>query len=306
MKKVVLACLLIAGLFGATACSEIAAPDKVGLWYAQGQSDGNRFDHCVKPGTSDDVSFNDTVYWVPNSLRTWNAAPEGGDTNVPLTVTAKPDNGQTSGLEVKVWTQTNFVLNTFCGTDEKDGGSPLPQWWNKIGSRFGADTDAGWINMLKNTVVPALEKAKNVLRDYTADELVSGVATAKAQDAFAKTFTDELARLSGGAFFCGPSFDRAKADCPPAEVSIKDVDFSDPGVQAARNDKQKAIEQAAAKVAEAQGAVAAANAQKELYNNPAWVALQKANVQLEIAKACGQNPNCHMVMGADGTIITTG
>lgn len=24
-----------------------------------------------------------------------------------------------------------------------------------------------------------------------------------------------------------------------------------------------------------------------------------------IARSCGQNPNCHMVMGADGTIITT-
>lgn len=33
--------------------------------------------------------------------------------------------------------------------------------------------------------------------------------------------------------------------------------------------------------------------------------LEKAKLQLEIAKACGQNPNCHMIMGADGTIVST-
>ena len=73
-----------------------------------------------------------------------------------------------------------------------------------------------------------------------------------------------------------------------------------------RRNKQKALEQASAQVAEAQGKLDAANKQAQLYDNPAWVALEKAKIQLEIARACGQNPNCHMVMGADGTIITTG
>lgn len=306
IKKVLLVFAAGAALLGATACSEIAEPNQVGLWYAQGQIDGNKFDHCVKPSSVDDTSWNDSVYWVTNSLRTWNQSPEGGDTKNPLTVTAKPDAGQTSGLEVNVWTTTNFMLNTFCGTDEKDANSPLVQWWEKLGKRYSADTDAGWATMLNNTIVPALEKAKNELRNFSADELVLGTKTKEAQDAFAKTFSSELERLSGGKFFCGPSFNRSNGECPAVEVSIKDVDYRDPGVQAARNDKQKAIEAAAAKVAEAQGQVAAANAQRELYNNPAWVALQKAQIQLQIAQACGQNPNCHMVMGADGTIITTG
>jgi hypothetical protein len=86
---------------------------------------------------------------------------------------------------------------------------------------------------------------------------------------------------------------------------VKKFLASDPGIQDARNAKQKAIEQAAAQVAAAQGQVDAAAKQRDLYNNPAWVALQKAQIQLQIAQACGQNPNCHMIMGSDGTIITS-
>jgi hypothetical protein len=305
--KKVLAILGIAlGLLASTtACSEIAASDKVGLWYAQGQYDGDKFDHCVTPGKSDKVSFNDTVFWLPTSVRTWNAAPSGGDTNQPLVLTAKPDNGQTSGIEVNVWTQTTLKINTWCGSDEKDGSAPFVRWWNDLGRRYAADTDKGWDSLLNATVVPALEKAKNTLRGYTADQLVLGTVWAEAEPQFAKTFSEELTRLSGGQYFCGPSFNRAKPDCPAVEVSIKDVDYRDPGIQTARNEKQKALELAQAKVIAAQGDVDAAEKQKSLYNNPAWVALEKAKIQLEIAKACGANPNCHMIMGADGTIITT-
>lgn len=306
MKKFLLAVVAAVLLLGtASACAEIADSDKVGLWYAQGQSDGDHFDHCVKPGTSDDTAWNDKVYWLPNNVRTWNVAPTGGDTATPLTVTAKPDNGQTSGVEVQVWTQTSLKLNTYCGDKDTDANAALPQWWNNLGRRYGADTDSGWTAMLNNTVVPALEKAKNTLRGYTADQLVLGTVWAEAEPVFAKAFSDELTRLSGGQYFCGPSFTRAKPECPAVEVSIKDVDYKDPGIQAARNEKQKALEQAAAQVAAAQGQVDAAEKLKTLYSNPAWVALEKAKIQLQIAQACGQNPNCHMIMGSDGTIITS-
>lgn len=293
---------VLMGLSLVSACAEIADPDKVGLWYAQGQSDGNQFDHCVKPGKVDDTAFNDSVYWVPNNLRTWNVAPAGGDTDKPLVVTAKPDAGQQSGLEVNVWPQVNFALNTYCGPDEKEANSPLVQWWQKLGDRYDANTDDGWKNMLNNTVVPALEKAKNVLRAYSADELVLGSVWADAEVQFGKTFSDELERLSGGDFFCGPDFDRNKADCSPVQVSIKDVDYRDAGIQAARNDKQKAVEQAAAQVATAQGQVQAAEAQRALYGNVAWMQLQLAQKQLEIAQACAASAKCTMVLDSSGNV----
>jgi len=304
VKKKVLAIVAAAALLltGTTACAEIADFDKVGLWYAQGQSDGNTFDHCVKPGVSDDVSVNDHVYWLPNSLRTWNVAPSGGDTDKPLTIVAKPEPGQATGLEVNVWPQVNFMLNTFCGTDERDGNSPLVQWWQKLGSRYEADGFDGWKAMLLNTVVPALEKAKNTLRNYTADQLVTGVAFAEAEAQFAQVFSSELERVSGGDFFCGPDFDRAVNNCSQVAILLKDADYADPGVQAARNDKQKALEQAAANVAQAQGQVQAAEAQKLLYQNPAWVQLQLAQKQLEIAQACAASSKCTMVLDSSGNV----
>lgn len=302
-NKLTALALAVASVFAVAACA-IAAPDQVGLYYMEGSSDGYKFDHCIEPGASDDAEWNNSVVYLPTNLRTWNIAPDGGDTNVPITVASKPENGQPSGVQVNVWAQVNLMLNTNC-----DGGgtSTVVQFWEKIGRRYKADTDDGWKKMLLNTVVPALEKAvRVVVRNYSADPLVAGTNLPEIQEAIATEFSSELGRVTGEPFFCGPRFNRATKDCPPVQVLVKDVDYTDPGIQQARNAKQKALESAAAAVAEAEGKLKAANAQQQLYDNPAWVALEKAKIQLQIAQACGQNPNCHMVMGADGTIITTG
>lgn len=311
MKKVLLRAAMVLALGGLTlggtaACSEIAESDVVGLWYAQGQIDGDTFDHCVKPSTSDDWSWNDSVYWVPNSLRTWNIAAQAGpgvDSTTPLVVTAKPEPGQTSGLEVNVYTQTTLMLNTYCGSDEKDASAPLVQWWQKIGKRYGANTEEGWAAMLGATVVPALEKAKNTLRSYTADQLVLGTVWAEAEVAFQTAFSTELERLSGGDFFCGPDFNRNSPDCSSVAVSINNVDYRDAGVQKARNEKQAAVERAQAAVAEAQGKLAAAKAQNELYQNEAWLQLELAKIELAKAQACAQAGGCTIILdGSTGGV----
>lgn len=311
MKRIISA--LAAGILllgGLTACGEIAPPNQVGIWYAQGQVDGNKFDHCVKPSEVDKWIANNSVYWLNNDVRTWNQAPGSTDTTESLVVTAKPEAGQQSGLEVLVWTQTNFKLRTWCGADEKDPNSPLVQWWQNLGDRYDADTADGWRDMLLNTVVPALEKAKNVLREYTADELVLGTVWAEAESKFANTFTTELTRLSGGTYFCGPDYERAPQPgtdterlCSPVQVSIKDADYRDTGIQAARNDKQKAVESAAARVAEAEGQVAAANAQQALYANPQWMQLQMENIRLQQIQACASAPSCRLIIGVDGQVL---
>ena len=77
---------------------------------------------------------------------------------------------------------------------------------------------------------------------------------------------------------------------------MKDVDYTNPAIQAARDEKQKAIELAAAKVAEAQGKVDAAAKEAELYKNPNWVALELAKIELlkvqAQAEACKQAKTC--------------
>jgi hypothetical protein len=300
MRKKLLAVLLAAAALAGFSACVIAPPDGIGLYYMEGSSDGYHFGRCIEPGVSGPGEWNNSVVYLPINLRTWNIAPNGGD----ITVASKPEANQPSGVQVNVWPQVNLMLNSNC-----EGGkdSIVVQFWEKIGRRYRADTEEGWKTMLLNTVVPALEKSVRVVaRNYSADPLVAGTNLPEIQDAIAKEFSSELARVTGAPFFCGPTFNRATKNCPAVQVLVKDVDYADPGIQKARNEKQKALETAQALVAEAEGKLRAASAQEALYDNPAWVQLEKARIQLEIAKACGQNPNCHMVMGADGTIITTG
>lgn len=299
MKKTLIAILMALGLLVLAGCSEIAEPDKIGLYYAEGQSDGYAFDHCINPGAVDDALWNNSVVWLPNNLRTWNIAPSGGDTSTPITVASKPEPNQPSGVQVNVWSQTNLMLNTTC----KDKDSVVVKFWERLGRRYNAETEEGWKAMLLNTVIPALEKATRVaVREYSADSLVAGTVIPELQGKVSTSFAEELKRVTGEDYFCGPSFDRATGKCPPVELLVKDIDYTDPGIQEARNNKQKALEQAAAQVAEAEGKVKAANAQSQLYRNAQWMALEQAKIQLEIAKACAASAKCTMVLDSSGNV----
>lgn len=309
----ILAGSLVAGI-ALTGCTSTTDPDMVGLYYMQGSVDGNKFGHCTLPGETDDMEWNNEIIYLPASLRSWTISDgESADSKDAIVVSAKPQAEQPSGVQVKVWSQTKFILNTFC---DQNGGV-IKEFWEKIGRRYGANMDQGWRKMLLETIVPGLQKVtRDVIRTYEADKLVGNVegVQTKAQGEIATLFASELNRLAGGPFFCGPSFNRASKDCPPVEFAVLDIEFADKGIQEARNEKQKALEEAAAKVAraqgeaqallaEAQGKVDAANKIRELYKNPAWVKLQLAQMDLEAIKACGQNPNCKMVIGADGNLV---
>lgn len=306
MKKrnlLVLAVLAVAGVL-LSGCAEYADPDNVGLYYMKGPSDGYKFGHCMDPGKADDAKWNNEIIWLPNNIRTWNIAAQGGDTNVPITVASKPEKNQPSGVQVNVWSQTNLMLNTTC----VDKDSILVRFWERLGKRYGANTEEGWKKMLLNTVVPALEKAeRTVVRNYIADSLVAGIDLQEVQQKVSEQFALELKRVTGEDYFCGPTFQRGSESCPPVEVLIKDVDYADPGIQEARNNKQKAIENAAALLAEAQGKLDAANKQSQLYQNAAWVDLQKAQMQLDAVKACAANPNCTVILNpsGSGTIVNS-
>lgn len=285
-----------------SACSERVDTDYVGIYYLAGPSDGQKFDHCFDPGSSDDVAWNNDVYRVPANMRTWYVAPAGtpgADSNKAITVTAKPQQDQPSGVQVDIWSQVNFSLNTYCGADNKDPNSPLIQWWQRIGKRYKADTTEGWKDMLGVTLVSAqAAAARTVAKEYTADELVANTKREEVQARISQLLQDEIKRLTGGDFFCGPGFDRKKPEtCGELKFSIIDVDFTNKAVQDARDAKQAAQEKAAALAIEAQGQVDAANKLRELYNNPAWVAMQVADKQKEAALACAQAPNCVLIVG---------
>jgi len=297
-KSLQLAGLLAAGAIavGLSGCGAVTDPDKIGIYYNTGSIEGFKFDHCTIPGAVDKQPVNDEIIWLPNNMRTWNIAPQGGDTATPITVQSAPEKDQPSGVQVNLWTQTNFMLNTNCS----DANSPLVQWWERIGKRYHADSDQGWKDMLYATLVPALEKStRTVVRSYKADELVAGVVLADVQTKISAEFQTELKRLVGGDYFCGPNFVRGNPACPEVQVLVKDVDYSDPGIQEARNKKQQAIEAAAAAVAEAEGKVRAAAAQNALYQNEAWMQLELAKLQLAQVQACAASPNCTVFIGGN-------
>ncbi len=283
-------------------------PDEVGLYYNRGASDGYQCGYCINPGVSNnEQEWNNSVFYLPNGLRTWNVAPDSDDSKTPITVASRPREGQPSGVQVNVWTQANLALNTNCDDIADFPGGTLRTFWEKVGRRYAADTADGWKKMMSVTVVPALEKAtRDVVREYDADVLVANANSVlgEVQTKIATRFSEELKRLTGGNFFCGPTFVRGAKDCPQVELIVKDVDFTNPGIQSARDEKQKAAESGAAKLAEAQGLLASQQALNKALADPNYRMYLMKQLDVEIAKACASNANCTLVVTSGEESVT--
>jgi hypothetical protein len=298
-----------------TGCSVIAEPDFIGLYYMEGQSDGYEFGECVMPGKTGPAEWNNSVVYLPISKRDWLIDDaEGSDDKDPLIVSAAPQENQPSGVQVRLSVQANFTLNSFCD----DSGGVVRQFWEKIGRRYSADTEAGWQEMLRKVFSPTLKAiAKNEVRKFNADDLVANKDNIQETvlKAIAAQFSVEVNRLAGGPFFCGPDFNPASKDCSEVQLQMISMEYGDPGIQDARNQKQKAIELAAAKLATAEGEakamIAKANGEAEaaralntLYNTDGWVKIQQ---QIEAGKAlieaCKAAKECRLIVGTDGALI---
>jgi hypothetical protein len=334
-KRLVFAVAAGALLIGsAAACTTTTSPSHVGLYYYVGPSEGNEFNHCTVPSKTDSpYPVNDEIWYVPVDGRTWYIDDTDGADSKELTlVTAKPEPGQSTGAAVKISSQTSFYLNSYCGTatDAHPGGddknSPLIQWWQKYGRGYGADVDPdqsaqdqrndpGWVNMLRQVLVPALNTAiKDTAKNYPASALVSGAANSPMtvdgverkglRTEIGESLASELKRLTGGEYFCGPSFTRASPECPNVEVTTQ-AEYASADLLLAQGEKQAAAERAQAAVIEAQGKVDAAAKLGSLLNNPAWLEYQKALLQLQAVQECAKNPNCTIVMPGASVNVNT-
>lgn len=292
--------LLLAG----TACSITPQPDTIALHYKGGPFNGNRFDRVIEPGKREgNVTVADNTIELPTSLRTWNiAADEGADQREPIVVPTA------DGVLVNVWLQANFVLNSNHEDIDDFNGGTIRKFWEEIGRRYGADTPDGWQDMMLVTVVPALEKAAtDTIRAWDADPLVyntDGIYT-EVQEDIGKEFLTNLKRLSGGDFFCGPSFQRG-ADgfpCPPPELILRGIDFANPDIQDARDQRRTEEELAKARLTEAEGHLEAQDAMNEALSDPAYLAYLIAQMQLEAAKACAASADCTYISG-EGAVPT--
>lgn len=205
--------------------------------------------------------------------------------------------------------------------------------------------DGNWKNMLLNTLVPVLERTmQSVTRLFTADELDANVADtwAKAEALMREEFTAQLRSKVGGDYFCGPEYQRDRdvtwtqktvksekveetvagkkvmvdkftfgpdesktGQCPPVKVAISNVDYADKGLQDARAATRKAAEEAKRRLIEAQAKVDEANILSKAAQDKNYMRLKELENQLQMAQACASNPNCTLIIGADGVIVGT-
>lgn len=316
MKKTTLATLSL-GLVATIAlsgCSTRAQSDEIILYYKDGVGDNKEFVECIAPSTDGKYPIDDVTYSLPTNLRSWTIAEDGsGDSTEPFIVGTKRDESG-AGPEVKIYATLEFVLNTNC-----DGGkdSPIVNFWKTIGKKSDAHTPEGWRKMLLNTIVQAEKSAFSVLStQYVADDLVYTNNNARAEliAKVAPLIKTELSRKTGGRsdFFCSPAFDRNTNDCGDFYLSITDVKYVNVGIQEARDNVRAAAERAKAELIEAQSKVDVARKTAEATKlNSDYLELQKLEYELKLeqertkqAEKCAASPNCTLVVGGSGNIIT--
>ena len=310
-----------------TGCSTRAEADEIILYYASGPGENKEFKECIKPGGNGAYPVDDEIYALPASQRTWNIRPTGGDSKDPITSGSKPSSDGQPGPSVSIYATADFYLNIDC-TGGKS--SPIVQFWERTGRRYGIASNGEdgfsnkkWITMLLNTLVPAEEKAlREQTMRYLADDLDAniGAVWAKIEAQLGGTFMAELKAKLGGEFFCGTGYaggrkttwDELNSDgttrkvegtCPPIRVSISDINFTDQGIAEARNKVYKAKAEAEAALIAARAEVDQAALLSKAANDPAYLRLKEIEAQLQAAKACASNPNCTLVLGADGVVV---
>lgn len=321
-------------LAGLAACSTIAEPDQVVLQYSGGSQEGTKFLQCIPPASKGDGVINDHNFILPTSLRSWNIAlpGQGGDTDQPIITSSLPGPNGEPGPKMKVYGKLEFYLNTSCGKDESDINAPLPQFWEKVGRRFGADTAEGWTNMLKNTIVPAETSAvKEQVKQYDDDALDANIGNIydKIEVQAGQAMMKSLEQTGvGSSFFCGPAYKRntdvkwteatldatgkvveveKTGQCPPLRIDITEIEFEDAGIQQARNNVRKAQDQAKADLAAAKAKLDEANILAQANRNGAYLEFERLERDLQIAKErtrqvelCAANPSCTVIV-SDGS-----
>lgn len=339
-RRRIVGALLIAALAAPlAACATRPASNVEILYYKAGLGDDKVFDSCILPGKSGKYPIDDETYALLTDTRTWNVAPEGGDSNVPIESGTKYGADGQPGPTVKTWYSVDFVINRDC-TEGKN--SPAVRFWETLGRRYGISRDddengwdaKNWVTLLQNTLVVAVRKAiAEGTRFYTADELDSNAdgARAEMEKRIAPMFQAELRAKLGGDFFCNViyaddakgkalpvSYDEFVADgtnpdgtlrfrtetkqstCPPIRISVTDVDFANASIAAARADVYAAQQRAKATLIEAQAELDKARKLGEAASNAAYIQYKQVEAQLAAAEACKTNPNCTVIIDGSG------
>ncbi len=299
-------CLL--ALLG-TSCSSTAAVDKVGLYYTGGMFQGQHFKKVVNPGSGATfLGWGDDIKWLPNGQRNYIVSlnPTEGDraTKDSIIVPAK------GGIEMEFEVSVYFKLNTHTNDIPKFNGGTLRKFYEQICRKYNCTSGDGWDKMLNDNLRKIIETSmRQKVFTYTVDELYANQegeasgkedAIQKIQVEIATTIKENVNTALGGEFFCGPTFDRNKKECPDFQFIINSAVPRDKGVKdsysaqrVASNGVVTATEKAKAQKAAAEGTAAS---QQALVGklSAEYLELQR----IEALKLCAQNPGCTIINGA--------
>ena len=287
--------------------------DQIGLHYSGGPIDGTKFQGIVEPGTGVRyLGVLDDLVLLPVTQRDYIVSlhPEEGDRQEPDSILA-PARG---GVEMQFEIAAYFTLNT----------SPdvVRRFYERVCVKFSCDTEDGWDLMLNNNFRKPIEQAiQQRVREHTVNELYAGEASegtgttddeaesllVTIQEEVAADLKENINRILGGDYFCGPTFNRSEPDvCPDFEFQIVSATPTSESVRDAFADNaasQQAIitaqNRAQAKVAEAEGQRQSQEALNNLYADPNFIAYLNALALQE----CASNSNCTLVVTDGGTNI---
>ncbi|MFL1382086.1 SPFH domain-containing protein [Nocardiopsis protaetiae] len=192
-----------------TACSANAGPDRAGLEYDAGAFSSTTFDTCIPPGNREYHGPGDETYLYPAGQRTFEFSGSDAAEMGASTVVSKDD------LELTVTGLVTFSLNIDC--------KQLQEFHERLGLKYTAYEDAGWIDLLRDYIGQPLNRAlDDATKEYAWRDLYTS-ADAKAEweqkvGALTAAYIDEQ---GGGEFFCSPVYTGAGDECGTPQLTIQ-------------------------------------------------------------------------------------
>lgn len=304
-RRVLLAVAFLLLATGMTGCTSQAPVDQVGLYYTGGMFQGNHFKRLVQPGSGAQFKgWQDHIHYLPAGQRNYIISKVAGEGDRKGSdIIQVPAKGVLIDFEVSVY----FKLNT--------SPTVVRQFYEQICKKYSCDDNGGdhWKNMLNDNLRKIIETSmQETVRPYDVGELYANQAGAfggndsltKVQTQVGQSLKERVNSVLGGEFFCGPKFDRTKAECPPLDFIINSAEPHDQPVKdsfarirSSQNGIQEATNQGLALQEQAKGEAAKQNALKgagELTAN------QIAYLQAQAQLACANNKDGHCVLVVGG------
>lgn len=283
---------LVLGLIGAATSFRKTPADKIAVSYGAGPFEGNQFQRVVQPGSGlvNNGMF-DKWYEYPTTKRNYIVSHRANEGDVAGTDTIAATTQDRVQVEHQV--AVYFTLNR----------NLIRQFHESIGLKYKAWTEEGWNKMLLDNFRKPLDTAlQNPTRQVTVNQLYSDPNVLDdIERAIATDLKNQVNRLLGGDYFCGPTYD-GHGKCTdfqvilnrplfPAEVvkAFEDQQTSAARVTVAQNEANQ-------RVARAEGAERERNALAAAASDPNYIAY----LDVQARTKCAENPNCTLVIVPQG------